>query len=79
MKFYAGSLSLVATAKLYAIKTNKVKSLEICNISETTLKNYTVEEFMSFRSDKSPIREKFRHNIKRKNFIFIYSYQRKIE
>ena len=71
MELYVGLLTLVTTAKVYATKTNKVKSLEICDIAENTLKNYTMEEFASLKSDKSPIGENPGITLKEK-YHFLY-------
>lgn len=55
MDFYLNLNILLNLAKLYSTKTNKLKSLEICNISENTLKKYTKEEFIAFKLEDKPV------------------------
>jgi len=73
---YTSSLMLLMIAKEYANKTNKFKSLEVCEIAEKTLlKSYTKEEFMSFmdiKLDGLPLQENPGTSLKEK-FYFIYS------
>jgi hypothetical protein len=73
---YNSSLILLMIAKEYANKTNKFKSLEVCEIAEKTLlKSYTKEEFMSFmdiKLDGSPLQENPGKSLNEK-FYFLYT------
>jgi tRNA A37 N6-isopentenylltransferase MiaA len=57
MELYVGSGFLLATAQVHATKTNKVKSLEVCKVASKTFKQYTVQEFMTFKAEDSPLQD----------------------
>jgi len=61
MDQHTSSLILLMVAKEYANKTNRLKSLEVCEIAENTLKNYIKEEFttsMDFKLQGTTLEEK---------------------
>lgn len=76
MDLYTSSLMLLMIAKEYANKTNKFRSLEVCEIAEKTLlKSYTKEEFMSFidvKLDGLPLQENPGTSLNEK-FYFLYT------
>ena len=57
MELYVGSSLLLATAQIHATKTNKTKSLEVCNVALDTFKTYTPTEFMAFKALDEPIQD----------------------
>lgn len=72
MEFYTSSLMLLATANVYATKTNKLKNLEVCKIAENTFKKYTMEEFIAFKSEDTHIGENPGTTLKEKiSFLYI--------
>ena len=72
MELYLGSMYLLATAEIYATKTNKPKSLEVCKVASDTFKRYISTEFMLFKAQDDEILDFPTSTLKeRYNFIYL--------
>lgn len=78
MEFYTITGMLLGLVNMYATKINKLKSLEVCKIAENTFKNYTMEEFMSFKSEATTLTDNPGTTIKEKMVVLYFLIKEKL-
>ena len=78
MEFYTSTGILLCLVNMYATKINKLKSLDVCKIAENTFKNYTMEEFMSFKSEDTTLTDNPGTTLKEKMTVLYFLIKEKL-